>query len=146
WYLRKLPDPRYDRIKTLKFLRKFFKDKHRTLAYSVNFLLQLFYVWMVIYTPIYLSQHLGFSWQEIGTIFAVMLTPFLFLPYRMGTYADKGNERNMLMLGFFIAGISCVVIFFVSAREVWLWALLLFSTRIGAATIEVLSDTYFFKH
>jgi hypothetical protein len=29
---------------------------------------------------------------------------------------------------------------------VWIWALALFCTRVGAAIIEVMSDVYFFKH
>src|SRR3989338_4447178 len=29
---------------------------------------------MVIYTPIYLSSHLGFTWKEIAMIFTIMLS------------------------------------------------------------------------
>ena len=28
----------------------------------------------------------------------------------------------------------------------WIWALVLFATRVGAASVEVATDTYFFKH
>ncbi len=52
----------------------------------------------------------------------------------------------MLMFGFFVASLATLALFFINNREVWLWALALFMTRVGAATIEVMSDSYFFKH
>ncbi|MDP2789103.1 MAG: hypothetical protein Q8O46_03585, partial [bacterium] len=37
-------------------------------------------------------------------------------------------------------------LFFIKQPEIWIWALFLFITRIGASTIEIMSDVYFFKH
>ena len=37
-------------------------------------------------------------------------------------------------------------LFFIKEQILWIWAIMLFATRIGAATIEVMSDAYFFKH
>lgn len=144
--LRNIPDPNYDKMNAKKYVGKFFKNKNLFRAYSISFLLQFFYCWMVIYTPIYLSLHLGFSWKEIGLIFAVMLLPFSILPFPLGRYADKIGERKMLMFGFTIASLATLSLFFIYQPVVWLWALLLLTTRIGAATIEVMSDAYFFKH
>ena len=52
----------------------------------------------------------------------------------------------MLMLGFLTAAFFTLVLFFIERREIWIWAFVLFMTRVGAATIEVMSDVYFFKH
>jgi MFS family permease len=101
---------------------------------------------MIIYTPIYLSSYLGFSWKEIGLLFSIMLLPFLFIPILAGKYADKIGERNMLMLGFGIASIATVSLFVVGKPIFWIWALLLFGTRVGISMSESMSDTYFFKH
>ena len=144
--LKNIADPKYDRIKSLKYVRSFFGNKNLRRAYGINLLLQLFYSVMVIYTPIYLSVHMGFSWKEIGTIFAIMLMPFTVLPFLEGTYSDKVGERKMLMSGFFIAGVATLFLFFIQSMEIWVWALALFMTRVGAATIETMSDAYFFKH
>jgi len=141
-----ISDPRYDKISTKKYIVEFLKSKNLFRAYSISFLLQFFYAWMVIYTPIYLSIHLGFSWKEIGIIFAVMLLPFVLLDFPLGKFSDKIGERRMLMFGFTIASLATLSLFFIQIHEVWIWALLLFATRIGAATIEVMSDAYFFKH
>ena len=50
------------------------------------------------------------------------------------------------MFGFTIASLATLSLFFIQIHAVWIWALLLFITRIGAATIEVMSEAYFFKH
>jgi MFS family permease len=75
-----------------------------------------------------------------------MLLPFVLIEAPLGRYADKIGERKMLMIGFFITSISTISLFFIQKPEIWIWALVLFVTRVGAATIEVMSDSYFFKH
>ncbi|OGI94405.1 hypothetical protein A3A03_03880 [Candidatus Nomurabacteria bacterium RIFCSPLOWO2_01_FULL_40_18] len=144
--LKNLPDPKYDRAPILKSLKIFFKNKNLISAYKINFLLQFFFAFMVIYTPIYLNTHLGFTWSEIGLIFTIMLTPFVILPFFLGKYSDKIGERKMLIYGFILVAISTLSLFFIQESKVWIWALLLFITRVGASTIEIMSDVYFFKH
>ncbi len=144
--LKKIPDPKYDNLKTLQYVKKFFGNKKLFRIYGINFILQFFYTWMVIYTPIYLSAHLGFTWEEISLMFAIMLLPFIIIPFRIGAYADKVGERKLLMLGFLITTLSTLSLFFIQAHIVLLWAFLLLFTRIGAATIDVMSDAYFFRH
>lgn len=146
WNLKNLNDPEYDKVFAWQSFKNFFMNKNLARAHKINFLLQFFYVWMIIYTPIYLSAHLNFSWKEIATIFTIMLLPFVLIQFPLGKYSDKIGERKMLMLGFFIASIATLSLFFIKRHEVWIWALFLFSTRIGAAIIEVMSDVYFFKH
>jgi MFS family permease len=127
-------------------MKEFFRNKSLARAYGLNLLLQIFYAVMVIYTPIYLSTHLNFDWQSIGIIFAIMLTPFSLFPISIGKYSDKVGERRMLIFGFFIISVSTLLLFFIHSKEIWIWATMLFLTRVGASTIEVMSDAYFFKH
>ena len=84
--------------------------------------------------------------KEIGIIFAIMLLPFIILDIPLGKFSDKIGERKMLMFGFTIASLATLSLFFIQIHAVWIWALLLFITRIGAANIEVMSEAYFFKH
>jgi|SRR3989338_6189730 len=144
--LKNIPDPKYDNIKSLQYIKKFFRNRNLFRAYGINFLLQFFYAWMVIYTPIYLYAHLDFSRKEIGIMFAIMLLPFIIIPFNIGRYGDKVGERRILMFGFTIVTLATLSLFFINNHRVWLWAILLFATRIGAASIEVMSDAYFFKH
>lgn len=146
WGLRKTPEPKYDKVRGFRYIKKFFQDKNLARSCKINFLLQFFYSLMVIYTPIYLHNHLGFSWQSMGTIFAIMLIPFVIIPFSLGKYSDKIGERRMLMFGFTIIAGTTLALFFIESREIWIWAMALLGTRVGAAMIEAMSDIYFFKH
>lgn len=144
--LKNLTNPKYDRVLAWQSFKNFFGNVKLARAYKINFLLQFFYVWMVVYTPIYLYAHLGFDWKEIAIIFTIMLLPFVLIQFPLGKYSDKIGERKMLILGFLIASIATLSLFFIKRHEIWIWAVALFGTRIGAAIIEVMSDVYFFKH
>lgn len=144
--LKNLKDPKYDRSVAWQAYKNFFSHKKLARAYKINFLLQFFYVWMVVYTPIYLFAHLGFSWSEISVIFTVMLLPFVLIEYPLGKHSDKVGERQMLILGFLIASLATLSLFFITKHNIWIWATMLFATRVGAAIIEVMSDVYFFRH
>jgi MFS family permease len=141
-----LPDPNYDRKNPTRYMQDFFRNKNLARAFGLTFLLQFFYCSMVIYTPIYLYSYLHFSWSQIGIIFTIMLLPFLFLPIGCGTYADKIGERKILMFGFTVMALATLSLFFITKNTILIWATLLFITRIGAATVEPMADTYFFKH
>jgi MFS family permease len=126
-------------------LRKISTRPNVLRIYYISFLLEFFYALMIIYTPLYLLE-LGFSWFEIGKIFTVMLVPFVLLQYPAGWLADKKfEERDMIIVSLIIMAASTLIIFFVSSKSVVIWALILFSTRIGASLIEVLRDSYFYK-
>ncbi len=144
--LKKIAEPNYNEVKDLSYIKEFFANKHLARSYIINTLLHFFFCWMIIYTPIYLSVHLNFTWMEISQMFATMLIPFLILPYPLGKYSDKIGERKMLMVGFTVMALSSILAFFITRHEVWIWALVLLMTRVGAATVEAMSDSYFFKH
>jgi len=144
--MRNCPDPKYDKVPAFGSVVKFFRNKNLSRAYAMNFLLQFFFSWMVIYTPIYLSLHLGFTWSEISIIFTIMLTAFIITQYPLGTHSDKVGERKMLVLGFLVLSLATLSLFFITKHTVLIWAIILFCTRLGAAAIEIMSDVYFFKH
>jgi MFS family permease len=144
--LKNISDPAYDKGKIWKYVGEFFQDKKLRNIYTINLLLQIFYCWMVIYTPLYLYRHMHFSWNQISLIFAIMLLPFTIIPIYAGKDADKIGERKTLMFGFLVVSISSISIFFIQGSHLLIWAIILFITRVGAAIIEVDSDAYFFKH
>jgi MFS family permease len=141
-----LPDPKYDQASVFKYMKSFFKNSHLARAFKMNFLLQFFYSWMVVYTPIYLFSHMGFTWSQIGLVFAFMLLPFSIFPMPLGRYCDRAGERTFLLCGFALIALATISIFFTSTHSLFVWAGILFLTRAGAATIEVMCDSYFFKH
>ena len=143
---RKFSDPPYKNIAIILALKNIWRQRDLFRIFSVSFLLGFFYTWMIIYTPIYLHEHLGFSWQTIGLIFTIMLLPFVLTETPLGKLADKKwGEKEILSLGFVVMALATAAMAFVNLPSAALWATLLFITRIGASAIEVMSDTYFFK-
>lgn len=137
---------RFDGGLTMRDLvTKVFKRKNIMRAYYVSFALEFFYALMIIYSPLYMRD-LGMSWNKIGSIFTFMLVPFVILQYPMGMLADKRfGEKEFMIVSIFIMGFSTIAVFFTTSTSIFVWAIVLFLTRIGAALIEVLRDSYFFK-
>ena len=100
---------------------------------------------MIIYTPIYLNEYLHFGWGQIGIIFTIMLIPFVLVDFPLGRLSDKMGEKKILIWGFIIGAVSTLLIPLITKTDLWIWALILFGTRTGAAVIEVMSESYFFK-
>ncbi|MCA9364529.1 MAG: MFS transporter [Candidatus Moranbacteria bacterium] len=99
----------------------------------------------IIYIPIHLRD-LGMSWGDIGLVLTVMLVPFVLLQYPVGLLADKFfGERRMLIHSILLLGVSTVCMAFVSIPSVGLWMIVLLFSRIGAAFVEILRDSYFYK-
>ena len=133
------------KLKVFDVIKKVVARKNILRIYYISFVLEFFYALMIIYTPIYLRD-LGYSWENIGWIFTAMLVPFVLVQYPMGILADKKTgEKEFLIFSIIIMAISTIAIYFIGTGTVLIWALVLFATRIGAALIEILRDSYFFK-
>lgn len=143
---KKIKEPTRRETHILKGFKNFIKKKTHTSAFGINFLLQLFFSWMIIYTPIYLNKIIGLDWVQIGAIFTVMLAPFVLIEIPLGRLADKIlGEKEILYTGVIIMIISTVGVGLFSGNSLGLWMLLLVLTRIGASAVQVASETYFFK-
>jgi Na+/melibiose symporter-like transporter len=139
-------DSAYPQITLRQTIISLLKNKDISRLWIINISLQVFYAWMTVYTPIYLSKNIGFDWSEIGIIFTIMLIPFVLVDIPLGKLADKKfGEKEIMAIGFIIMGISTACLAFFSVKNVMLWAILLFITRVGAATVEIMIETYFFK-
>lgn len=125
---------------------EYIKNKDLYNVFVGDFLLQFFYGYMVIYTPIYLRRYVGFSWPEIGIMFTIMLLPFVMFELPVGQAEDREyGEKEFLTIGFIIMGLSTLFLSFITAKNFWMWTIALFITRIGASFVEVSSESYFFK-
>ncbi len=141
-------DKTYKKTPFLETFRYLKTNRHMMAIVTINFLLQFFFAWMVVYTPIYLFNHLNFNWNQIGIIFTIMLAPFVLLGLPIGTLIDKYHvkKRTLLYVGFLIIIISTFIISFITTKNIATWAIILFMTRVGASIIETTSETYFFTH
>jgi hypothetical protein len=114
---------------------------------GLQFLLNFFYSWMMIYLPLLLNEELGFSWARLGIMFTIMLFPFLIFEMPAGSLADKKiGEKEILTVGLVVMFLATLTIPLLTTVSFAIWAIVLFATRIGASLVEVGSETYFFKH
>jgi predicted MFS family arabinose efflux permease len=142
-----IPRQKVFHIRLKETLTEYIKNKDLYNIFVCDVLLQLFYAFMVVYTPLYLEKYVGFSWTEIGLMFTIMLLPFVLFELPIGELEDsKYGEKEFLTMGFIIMGISTLFISFITEKVFWIWAVTLFITRIGASLVEVSAESYFFKH
>jgi MFS family permease len=143
---KRFKDPVYENTPVITTLKQIWNTRDYFKIFSANIFLNFFYAWMVIYTPLYLHEHIGFDWSSIGLIFTVMLLPFIIFELPLGKIADSRlGEKELMTVGFVITAIATALLSFINGKEVWLWTLALFMTRVGASITEVMIETYFFK-
>jgi MFS family permease len=139
-------EAKYNYEGVIKTLKQTWKNKNLRGTFFIALLLQIFYNTAVIYLPIYLHQNLEIAWSELGIMFSIMLIPFLIFEIPAGIIADKYlGEKEIWFLGFFILTISLLLFFFVKTSNFWVWTIILFLSRIGAALIEAMRESHFFK-
>lgn len=126
-------------------VKKIFVNKNLMRIYWVSFVLEFFYALMTVYTPLYLLD-LGMSWTQIGIVFTIMLIPFVLIEYPVGVIADKKlGEKEMIIFALFVMALSTFSILFIKTNSIMTWGLVLLATRVGAAMVESLRDSYFYK-
>ena len=74
-----------------------------------------------------------------------MLLPFPTIQYPAGKLADKIGEKKFLTIGFFIMAIALYWFAKTLSGTVFVFAIILFLSRVGASLAEVMVETYFFK-
>ena len=139
-------DPGYTHLSPHQLIRHVARNHNWIKLFSANIILQTFYAWMTVYTPIYLHSTLHFNWDQIGIILVIMLLPFPLIQYPLGVAADKKyGEKEIMISGFIIMGLATIALSYISAPSIFMWALVLAATRVGAAAAEIMIETYFFK-
>jgi MFS family permease len=137
---------KYERDHIKQILRKIFKTKNIRGIFSLAILLHLFYSLAVVYMPLYLHENIGLSWGQLGIAFSFMLLPFILFELPAGIIADKYlGEKEIMTLGFIILIVSLILFFSVKSSSIVVWGLILFFSRVGAALVEAMRDSYFFK-
>lgn len=139
-------DAPYDKVKIFSSFAKLRKNTDVYSTLMSDFILRFFYAWMIIYIPIYLYEYQKFSLSEITLILSVALIPFLLIQSFAGRLADdKFGEKEMLTIGFLVMSFFTSLISFVDSSNISVWIAILFMTRVGAAMVEIMTETHLFK-
>ncbi len=139
-------DAAYDKVKIFSSFVKIRKNNDIYSTLMSDFILRFFYGWMIIYTPLYLYEYQNFSLSEITLILSIALIPFLLIQSFAGKLADdKFGEKEMLTIGFVVTALFTGIMSFVDSSNISVWIAILFMTRVGAAMIEIMTETHLFK-
>jgi MFS family permease len=144
---RKFQDPNYKKVEVRKVISRL--TYHRAIKNILidNVVLQIFYSVMTIYLPLYLQRVIGFSLSEITIMFSIMLIPFVIFEFPIGKIADERlGEKELLIGGFILMGVATSIIGWMDTHSWLIWTFILVTTRIGAAIVEISTESYFFKH
>ncbi len=108
--------------------------------------LTTFYTLIVIYLPFKLET-VGISLtQYLSILLPVALTPFLFMPPLLGYLEDKtSDEKEVLIISYIGLILMLILIAFCTSTSVFVWTLLLFLSRLCASSIEISTNSYFYK-
>ena len=143
---RRFVDPLYHNMKIVQSFGLLRSNVNLRGAFLSHFLLRLFFSFMVIYTPLYLLNEVGFTTGEVGLLLALVLIPFVLLELPLGFLADRRyGEKEFLIIGLLIIAASTAALSFIESTAFLLWVGALFVTRIGASFVEIATESYFFK-
>lgn len=135
----------YKKASIKKTIKEMYKSRDLRSIFWLSMLLNVFYNTAVVFIPIYLNRVIGFSWTELGVVFSIMLVPFLLVEIPAGIISDKYlGEKEMFCVGYILI-IATLLLSTSTSCNLWFWAILLFVGRIGAALVESMRESYFFK-
>lgn len=144
---RNFKDPEYPALALMPTFTTFWKHRDIRNVFCSAVLLQIFFVWLVIYTPLYMNEYMGLSWDVIGTMLFVGLLAYVFLEWPIGIAADRWfGEKEMMALGFLIIAVGTSWIAFLKPTDIAFWFVTMFLVRIGGSFVEATTESYFFKH
>jgi MFS family permease len=145
-YLHHIREPAYHSVDMIQSLRIAWRNKNLRAALIAEFMVQCFYATMIIYSPLYLAT-LGIPLSAYLTIIIpIALMPLVVLPYELGLLADtRFGEKEMLIIGLLILSVTTLLCVVVTSSNVLVWAFILFISRVGAACVETMAFTYYFK-
>ena len=146
FYFKDFSDPQYSEIDLFAAMRTFWDNNNIRYVFIANFVLQMFFMMMVVYTPLYLTGYINFTWAQFGLIMFFAQLAYVVLEYPIGIVADKYiGEKEMMGFGFLIIAIATSWMSFITITSVLVWSLVMFMTRVGAALVEATTESYFFK-
>ncbi len=145
-YFKNFTDPPYNEVQLFGAIHSFWKNKSLRNVLGAHFMLQVFFVAVVVYVPLYLTQTIGLTWTEFGIIIFWAQIAYVLCEYPIGIIADKYiGEREMMGVGLLILALSTASFAFVTAASVVVWSIIMFISRVGASLTEVTTESYFFK-
>ena len=147
WYFKDFKDPPYTNLRAVEAIRGFWIKKDIRAVLIVHFVLQMFFMCMIVFSPLYLIKEIGLTWVDFGIIMFFAQMAYVICEYPIGVIADKYiGEKEMMALGLMILAVGTAWISFVTIPSVLVWSVIMFIVRVGASFVEVTTEVHFFKN
>ncbi len=131
---------RVDRNVFRNFL-DFFKRRDRVLSYILSGGVNLWWILIYIYMPLYIMRSgLGIRW--VGYFLFAVPIPMVLFQYYFSKRAGKIGFKSLFKIGFFIPFIAALICFFLIDIHIIMFILVIAS--IGFAIVEATTEAYFF--
>lgn len=146
-HLDHLREPRYiapNLFESLARLKRF-KDVQRIVF--TQYILELFWIIMIVYGPIYLIQVNVLDLKTyLGVVVPIILIPFILVPYPLGRIADhKLGEKELLVFGILLMTVGTGIFTLLDTSVLLAYIFALFIARLGSSMVEEMSSSYFYK-
>lgn len=123
-----------------------FKNTHLRNSYISGFAIEFFFAIWAIFVTIYMHEFIGFDWEQIGILFALMHIPYIVLEPLIGELVDTYNNENIVMVGgILIVALSFLWVATIQSTSMTVWAMALIISRVGASFGQVGHESFFFK-
>jgi len=140
-------DPVYAPPRVMAVIDSYRKKPDLALVTLSFFLLWCFYVVAIVHVPIYLTSVIGLSTQQLGYVLAIGLIPFVLIQMPLGKLADTSfGEKEFMFAGFFLMAAAGMLVPELALLGIVPLVAAIFIGRLGAAAVEVMCDSFFFKH
>jgi len=137
--------PKYLNRYGFKNLVTLWKKKKLRASYLSGFIVEFFFAIWAVFLTIYMHEVVGFNWEQIGVLFAIMHIPYVILEPIIGDSLDNShNEKFAMTIGLILMAGSLVWISVLPDKSFLPWILALCLSRIGASFGQVAHESYFF--
>jgi MFS family permease len=145
-YLSHIKEPAYHTVDTFGALKIAWRNRSLKAVLIAAFIMECFYSTMIIYSPIYLES-IGISLSVyLAVILPFALLPLVLLPYELGFLADtRFGEKEILIGGLLLLAFTVFLFVIVTSSNPVVWIIILVLSRIGAACVETMAFTYYYK-
>ncbi|MCK5625068.1 MFS transporter [Candidatus Pacearchaeota archaeon] len=125
----------------IKNLFGFFKDKEKRLAYFIGGGVNLWWVLIYLFVPLFIiRQGLSVSW--IGYFLFAVAVPLVLFEYKFSKLVGKKGFKKIFQMGFLIVAVFSFLCFFIG--NIYIIMILLTLASIGMAMLEPTTEAYFF--
>lgn len=137
---------RYEPFQFIALMAPLVESADTRRVFAAQFLLRLFFSIMAMYLSVYFLKYLNISFGEMGLILSIAMLAYVVIEMPAGKLADLyWGEKELMMAGFVVTGLATMFLTFTQTSNILIIAAILFATRIGAALLDITTESYFFK-